>query len=202
MAAMRRQPALTLPAPVCCRDRDRYSWTPENGRVHNLRMARMSARTGSVLVLLVILTAACGINPKPSAVGRTTMTAGKASVILEAGGVTVSPSNGLHDGQQVEVQVKGFPPGWKVFVSECSTPLEANPLGCGGQLATQPFDFISQNGDGSIPFIVHASAGMTPDSQMLSPCSGECVVVATIGTPVGTRVHGIYFAAPISFADG
>jgi hypothetical protein len=35
---------------------------------------------------------------------------------------------------------------------------------------------------------------------MLLPCSGECVVVATIGTPVGTQVHGRYFAAPITFA--
>jgi len=165
-------------------------------------MTRVSARTGSVLVLLVILAAACGVTPKPSAVGRTTTTAGTATVILEAGGVTVTPSNGLHDGQQVEVQIKGFPPNWKVFVSECSTPLEANPLGCGGQLATQPFGFSRQIGDGSISFIVHSSAGTTPDSQTLSPCSGECVVVVTIGTPVGTRVHDIYFAAPISFADG
>lgn len=98
--------------------------------------------------------------------------------------------------------IKSFPPGWKVFVSECVTPSEANRLGCGGQLALQPFGFGDQAGNGSIPFVVHSSAGTTAYSPTLTPCSGECVIVATTGDPVGTRVHWVYYMAPITFSGG
>lgn len=165
-------------------------------------MTRLSARASSVLVLMAIIAAACGVGQKPSAVPRTTPTTGKASVVLEAGGVSVTPSNYLQDGQQVQIDLKGFPPGWRVFVSECSTPLEANSLGCGSQLARQPFTFSNKAGSGSIPFVVHSSAGTSPYSQTLAPCSGECVVVATTGDPVGTPVHEVYYTAPITFAVG
>jgi hypothetical protein len=59
-----------------------------------------------------------------------------------------------------------------------------------------------QAGNGSIPFVVHSSAGTSFRSTTLAPCSGECVIVATIGEPVGTHVHGVYYMAPITFADG
>lgn len=170
------------------------------GRVHNLSVARSSARASSVLVLLAILAAACGANQKPAALPRTTSTTGKVAVVLEAVGVSVTPSHNLHDGQQVKVSIKGFPPGWKVFVSECITPSEANPLGCGGQLARQPSGFSDHVGNGSIPVVVHSSAATSPYNATLSPCSGECVIVATTGVPVGTPVHGVYFMAPITFA--
>jgi hypothetical protein len=172
------------------------------GRVHNLSVARLSARASSALVLLAIFAAACGINQKPSAVPRTTSTTGKVAVALEAGGVSVTPSNNLHDDQEVKVDVKGFPPSWKVFVSECMTPLEANPLGCGGQLAMQQFGFSDQAGNGSIPFVVHTSAGTSSYKATLAPCSGECVVVATTGVPAGTPVHRAYYMAPVTFAAG
>lgn len=165
-------------------------------------MGRLSVRASLALIPLAIFAAACGVPQKPSAVPRTTSTTGKASVVLEAGGVSVTPSNDLHDGQEVTVDIKGFPPGWKVFVSECTTPLEANALGCSNQLALQPFTFSSQAGNGSIPFVVHSSAGTAPYSETIAPCSGECVIVATSGNPVGTRVHGAYYMAPITFAAG
>jgi hypothetical protein len=175
------------------------SWTLAGRSVHNFCVARLSARIGSVLALFTILAPACGVSQKQAAVDSTTSTTGR--VLLEAGGITVIPSNDLHDSQQVEVDVKGFPPGWKVFVSECMTPLEANSLGCDGQLALQPFAFSDHAGNGSIPFVVHSSAGTSPHSPTLAPCSGECVIVATTGDPVGTRVHGVYYMAPITFAD-
>ena len=171
-------------------------------RAHNLGVARFSVRTSSVLILLATFAAACGVTQKPSAVPRTTSTTGTASVVLEAGGVSVRPWNGLHDGQEVTVDIKGFPPGWKVFVSECSTPLEANALGCGNQLALQPFTFSNQAGNGSIPFVVHSSAGTAPYSMTTAPCSGACVIVATTGSPGGTPAHGVYYMAPITFAAG
>lgn len=170
--------------------------------VHNHSVARLTVCASSVLVLLTIFAAACGVNQKPSAVSRTTSTTGKVSVVLEAGSVSVTPSHDLHDGQEVTVDIKGFPPGWKVFVSECVTPLEANALGCGNQLALQPFTFSNQSGGGSIPFVVHSTAATAPYSATIAPCSGECVVVATTGNPVGTPVHGVFYMAPINFAAG
>jgi hypothetical protein len=82
------------------------------------------------------------------------------------------------------------------------TPLEANALGCGNQLALQPFTFSNQSGGGSIPFVVHSTAATAPYSATIAPCSGECVVVATTGNPVGTPVHGVFYMAPINFAAG
>jgi hypothetical protein len=163
-------------------------------------VGRLSVRASLALVPLAIFAAACGATQKPSAVPQTTSTTGKASVVLEAGGVSVTPSKNLHDGQEVTVGIKGFPPGSKVFVSECTTPLEANDLGCGNQLALQPFTFSSQAGSGSIPFVVHSSAGTAPYSETIAPCSGECVIVATSGNSVGPQVHGVYYMAPIMFA--
>jgi hypothetical protein len=162
----------------------------------------LRVRATSGLILLAIFAGACGVNQKRSAVPRTTSTTGKVSVVLEAGGVSVSPSNGLHDGEEVTVDIKGFPPGWKVFVSECSTPLEANALGCGNQLAVQPFTLSDQAGNGSIRFVVHSSAGTAPYSATIAPCSGECVIVATTGNPVGSPAHGVYYTAPITFTAG
>lgn len=165
-------------------------------------MGRLSVRPSLALVPLAIFAAACGVTQKPSAVPRTTSTTGKVSVVLEAGDVFVTPSNDLHDGQEVTVEIKGFPPGSKVFVSECTTPLEANALGCGNQLALQPSTFSNQAGNGSMPFVVHSSAGTAPYSETIAPCSGECVIVATSGNPVGTQAQGVYYMAPITFAAG
>jgi hypothetical protein len=109
-------------------------------------VARLSARTGWALVLLAVLAGACSTPQKPSALHHEPPTTGKVSVRLEVGGITVTPSDDLHDGQQVDVGIRGFPAGWKIFVSECWTPLEANSLGCGGQLAIQPFGFSEQAG--------------------------------------------------------
>lgn len=167
---------------------------------HTLAVTRMRWPVSSSLVLVAILVTGCGSTPTPSAIHLTTTT-GKNVVRLEAGGVTVSPWQSIHDGQQVTVSVKGLPPGWKFFVSECLTPLDANALGCGSQLAAQPFGFADRAGSGSMTFLVHSSAA-TSKSRSLQPCGGECVLVATTGDPVGTPVHGLYYFAPISFTEG
>jgi len=167
--------------------------------VHNQTVARWIVVAGG-FALLAVLAAACGDAQQPSAAHRATSTTGKVTVRLAAGGVTVTPWTGLHDGQQVEVNVKGFPPGWKVHLSECLTPFEANELGCGSQLAAQAFGLSDQAGNGSIPFVVHSSAGTSPNSSTLAPCSGQCVIVATSGVPVGTA-KGTYYMAPIMFSN-
>jgi hypothetical protein len=112
--------------------------------------------------------------------------------------VTVSPSMRLHDGQRVTVSVEGFKPGVpgiKFFLSECQSPLQVNPLGCGTQLAAQPFGLTDSNGDGSgsVSFIVQSSAATKALSSVLAPCAGTCVIVGTTGA------NGEYDYAPIAF---
>jgi len=108
------------------------------------------------------------------------------TVTLSAEKVTISPRIGLQDGQQVTIRVQGFRtgvPGIKFFLSECQSPLQVNPLGCGSQLAAQPFGLTDSNGDGSgsVSFTVQSSAATRPLSSVLVPCAGTCVIVATTG---------------------
>lgn len=151
------------------------------------------------IISIVLLAAACGGGPsEPAAIQSTTSTTNKA-VTLTAEKVTVSPRIGLQDGQQVTVQVQGFGPGVpgiKFFLSECQSPLQVSPLGCGSQLAAQPFGLTDSNGDGSgsESFTVQSSAETRPLSAVLVPCSGSCVIVATTGA------KGNYTFAPIAFA--
>jgi Neocarzinostatin family len=108
--------------------------------------------------------------------------------------VTAVPSTSLHDGQQVTVSVKGFVPTTKFYLSECETPTQANHLGCGVQLAAQPFGLTDENGQGSASFTVQSSAATEPLSADSVPCSGECVIVATSGS------GGSFGFTPITFA--
>ena len=86
--------------------------------------------------------------------------------------------------------------GIKFFLSECQSPLQVNPLGCGSQLAAQPFGLTDSNGDGfgSEAFTVQSSAATRPLSPVVVPCTGTCVIVATTGA------NGNYSFAPIAFA--
>ena len=113
---------------------------------------------------------------------------------LVAGGVVVTPATGLSNDQQVTVSVKGFTPTIKFHLSECAAMAQVNDAGCGMQLAAQPFGLTDSNGDGSVTFTVQSMAATIPLSSTLSPCTGQCVVVATTG------FAGTYGFAPISFA--
>jgi len=153
---------------------------------------------GAFLSVAVLATDCGGGSSNPAAIRHTTSTTTK-TVILTAEKVTVSPWTDLRNGQQVMVNVQGFRPGVpgiKFYLSECGSPLQVNQLGCGMQLAAQPFGLTDSNGDGSGSgsFTVQSSAATKPLSSMLVPCSGTCVIVATTGA------HGEYGFAPISFA--
>lgn len=161
---------------------------------------RRSAIGGSFAVILTALfAAACGSGPSESAALQSTTSTTTKSVTLTVERVTVSPRIGLRDGQQVTVHVQGFGPGVraiKFFLSECQSPLQVNPLGCGSQLAAQPFGLTGSNGDGSgsESFTVQSTAATRPLSSVLVPCDGTCVIVATTGA------NGNYSFAPITFA--
>ncbi len=108
--------------------------------------------------------------------------------------VTVTPWSSLHGGQLVTVSVRGFVPTTKFYLSECESPTQANRLGCGEQLAAQPFGLTDENGQGSVSFTVESSAATEPLRADSVPCSGGCVIVATAGS------DGPFGFAPIAFA--
>ncbi len=149
------------------------------------------------LTVVMLATGCGGASSSPAVIHHTTSTTHH--VLLTTEKVTVSPRTGIRDGQQVRVSVQDFKPGEagiKFFLSECATPMQVNHLGCGMQLALQPFGLTDSNGDGSgsVSFTVHSSAATQPLSSALVPCSGLCVIVATTGA------QGDYGFAPISFA--
>jgi hypothetical protein len=129
----------------------------------------------------------------PSTIGAPNMSW---PVALRTAAITVTPSHGLSEGQQVMVSVRGFPPGVKLFVSECATPRDANWAGCGPQIAEQSFGLTDDAGNGSVLFTVHSSAATMVNDNVLVPCNGECVVVAH--PDVEERV---FVLSPIAFAD-
>lgn len=111
--------------------------------------------------------------------------------------LTVTPARGLHDGETVTVALRGFPDGAKVYLSQCATAAEVNKLGCGDQLAAQPFIVTDPSGVGIRTFVVYAAASTHPYSpNQQQPCAAECVIMATGGSATGEVVA----FAPISFA--
>jgi hypothetical protein len=114
--------------------------------------------------------------------------------------VTVTPSDGLRNGQRVTVRVTGFDTYGKVFFSECATSAAANAAGCGPQLAAQPFVMTGDNRAGSGTFTVSGSASARPYSFAgTRTCADQCVIVATQGLTVG--VGYAYAYARVAFAS-
>ena len=111
--------------------------------------------------------------------------------------VTITPSTGLKDGQTVQVDVTGFGVGGKVFLSECASAVAASSLGCGAELAAQPFLGTDDSRTGSTVLALRASAHSDSSSTgPLTTCADQCVLVATIGAGYPYLVTPIAFAAP------
>ena len=143
-------------------------------------------------VLAGVTLGACG---SPTKAGQST-TSSSPRIKLTAPAVTVTPSHALEDGQVVTVAVRGLPRELKFFVSECLDPVAAGHNGCGPQLAQQPLGVTDNSGDGSASFTVHSRAASTVNSQVFSPCTGECVLVVSPdqrGSP--------FLLAPITFTS-
>jgi len=110
--------------------------------------------------------------------------------------VVVSPNTGLADGSTVRVTVSGFGIGEKVFLSECASAVDANDLGCGPQLAAQPFVLTGKDRSGSADFVVSERAASIPNTPTLSTfCTEFCVLVATQGDGFAWAV------APLAFGS-
>ncbi|MGO8871228.1 MAG: neocarzinostatin apoprotein domain-containing protein [Acidimicrobiales bacterium] len=110
--------------------------------------------------------------------------------------LVVTPSTDLHDGETVHVAVSNWPPG-KAWISECASAADVNRIGCGVQLAQQPFAVI-EHGSGSTTFTVRSHAATGPLTSQTEACTARCVVVAA-GDAAATGQLGPA-TAPISFA--
>jgi len=125
----------------------------------------------------------CGPPPEP------------ATAHVEDPKVTVMPATGLRDGQRVKVSVTGFGESRKVFLSECDHAEDASGLGCGPQLAAQPFVVTGTNRSGATTFVVRGSAPSQPyNPTEVSPCTNLCVIVAAQG-------DGAWAVAPVAFGS-
>jgi hypothetical protein len=114
--------------------------------------------------------------------------------------VRVTPARGLQWGQRVGVAVSNFPVGAKVWLSECAGGSDVNPIGCGGQLARQPFLLTNADGAGQGGFTLRSLAATGPLRPANVPCRYTCVLVATAGAvskPV-VAVAPLRFAPPTS----
>ena len=101
--------------------------------------------------------------------------------------VTVAPSRDLKNGQKVTVSVTGFDSGGKFFISECASASDANSAGCGPGLPA--FGVINNNqGVGSYPFTVSATAAAKPEGKATVQCTDQCVIVATVGIGYGFAI--------------
>jgi len=126
---------------------------------------------GTVAVAAVVVSSGCSASNKPP---RAT--------------VTVTPAVGLHDGQQVQVTVSGFPHlDEKVFLSECASAAAVNDEGCGEQLAGQVFFLTDDQGTGKASFLLRDSASSGPLDAPPLACSTGCVLVATVGAVSGSH---------------
>lgn len=154
-------------------------------------MLGVSRVTLTLLVPLSLIAAACGPSSGPSA-ARSTSTS---IAPFTHPSVTVTPSSVLTAGQQVQVHVSGFEISWKVYLSECSSASAANKYGCGEQLAAQPFIITDESRSGSGTFIVEPVASGKPyNTADVTPCTTNCVLLATMGGGGGFAV------APLGFA--
>jgi hypothetical protein len=106
---------------------------------------------------------------------------------------TVTPTQGLSDGQILTVSWEGFAPGVAVNILQCSVPLPTTASDC--DLKTATLLHADPQGSGSLPFTVHTGLAGTGLCDASHP---QCVVVINQGgslSPVAT------VATPITFAS-
>ena len=110
--------------------------------------------------------------------------------------IVVLPSHGLTDGLIVVVRVTGFGVGGKVFLSECASAADATDLGCGAQLAGQPFLGTDATRAGEGTFTVQSHAASGPLAAPTIACTDQCVIVATLGNGFAYALAPITFSSP------
>lgn len=159
----------------------------------------MRSKTVGLLVALVV--AGCTTvqqpAPRPSMTPSPSRDTDVPALTVENPAVAVNPATNLVDGQSVTITLTGFGVGGKVFLSECTSVAVATSLGCGTELARQPFLVTDDSRAGTGTFTVRSTAAAGP--QGLAPiqvCTESCVIVATLGNGYAFVTAPISFAAP------
>jgi hypothetical protein len=157
---------------------------------------RRSIAVAGVLVLTSL--GGCGTNtnvpvPSASVVATASPTELVPALTATAPTVTIRPDGPYRDGEVISVSVGGFGVGSKIWLSECASSSVASDLGCGAELAAQPFLVTTEDGSGTGAFtIASQAADQSLRPRPAVPCADRCVIVATLGS-------GYPFAmAPIS----
>jgi dienelactone hydrolase len=105
---------------------------------------------------------------------------------------TVTPTQGLTDGQVLTVSWEDFAPGVAINILECSVPNPTQASDC--SLKTATLLHSDPQGSGSLPFVVHTGLA---GSGLCDASHPQCVVVINQG---GSLSAAATVATPISFA--
>lgn len=106
---------------------------------------------------------------------------------------TVTPTQGLTDGQVVTVSWEGFAPGVAVNILQCSVPQPTQASDC--NLKTATLLHADPQGAGSLPFVVHTGLA---GSGLCDATHAQCVVVINQGgslSPAATVATAVSFAS-------
>ena len=149
---------------------------------------RLVARTFLVVVLVVCSSTCTSDTPAPSQRSQPSLDSDRSASSQPGHGpgsaptITAAPATSLDDGQTIDVRVQGFDSFDRVHLSECANARVVTEIGCGAQLAQQPFIDTDEHGIGSRSFTVTATASTASlNSDTTSLCAAECVLVA-VGT--------------------
>ncbi len=115
--------------------------------------------------------------------------------------VRLSAPGPFTDGQHVTITVTGFPVSAKVYLSECATPRDVRPTGCGSQLAAEPFALTDNTGTGTTTITLRASTkdGAEPAPTTPRQICSSCVLLATAGIYADRPVVVSYAITPLRF---
>jgi hypothetical protein len=139
-------------------------------------MQHRGIRLLAVLAVGALVLGACGSDDSGSAAGDTTTAPAETTTSAPAAAGptgTATPSEGLHDGDVVKVEVSGFTPGLTVGINECST--ETDDTGSGCDLGGIGLMDIGDDGTASADFTVKVGPFGADDVVCTDPGT-QCIL--------------------------
>jgi hypothetical protein len=140
----------------------------------------------ALLAVVVLVAAGCGSDDKKSDDGKSSSTtASTEAKKKDEPTVTVTPSEGLTDGQKVHVTGKGFVAGHKVAINECSENTDDTGSGCdlGGLVQ------LDVAADGSVEGDFNVKVGPFGKDNIVCKAKGPEPCLLSVGELVGDAPH-------------
>jgi hypothetical protein len=107
---------------------------------------------------------------------------------------TATPDTGLRDGQTVQVSVRGFTPGKKIAINECSTKTDENGSGCDLSRLSEGMMTVGADGTAQRAFVVKVGP-FGKDNVMCTVPGTECILsVGELAAGVVERTGDIKLA--------